>query len=249
MQQFIVNTMDSLINTLEDLYQKCNHVLWFRGQEDAGWGLQPSIQRSEHNLDLETYLANDFYIKNKKVLDVCPAKNNYAAWLSMMQHYGLPTRLLDWSQSPLIAAFFATKTYKQTAQTPASIWVLDPSKLNEQNGFGAYLYPSDAYTAQEMLRPAFVKEEKDEFRDKILACHCVENDLRMYSQQSCFTIHNSQRKLTDICDNDMLFKLIIPGECKEYFFECLKIFGITESFVFPDTEHIAHYLKELTDAD
>lgn len=104
----------------------------------------------------------------------------------------------------------------------------------------------DADTAQNMLLPAF-KElgHIEELSDKILACHSTENNLRMYSQQANFTIHNSTKRLEDICDENMIYKIIIPSQSRARFLYSLEIFGITESFVYPDLEHISNDLKRI----
>lgn len=239
-----IDTIDDLLKFVNDLFKIHGLRLWYRGVENAKWELLPSIQRSEHRVLNERYLTNDFYIKASQVLTKCPDKKNYAAWMSMMQHYGLPTRLLDWSSSPLIAVFFATETYEKSNQIDACVWVLAPGKLNDNEGFGNCIYPVDADTIQEMLLPAFKdRGHNKELADKIIACHLTKNDLRMYSQQANFTIHNSFRKLEKICDLSTLYKIIIPYERKKYFFDSLRVFGITESFVYPDLDHISNDLK------
>ena len=146
-----------------------------------------------------------------------------------MQHYGLPTRMLDWSESPLIAAFFATETYRATESLDACVWVLAPDLLNEREGFGRCIYPIDADTTQEMLLPAFKHAHHNhELANRILACSSTENNLH----------------LEDICQDNMLYKIIIPGSRKEYFIKSLRAFGITESFVYPDLEHISSDLRD-----
>lgn len=244
MKEYFISSLDDLLTITREVTNEYGSRIWYRGQADCRWDLLPSIQR----LDLykkETFITNDFYIKVRQVIQNAPAKENYAAWMSLMQHYGLPTRLLDWTMSPLIAAFFAVEKYAEHKNVDACIWVLFPRKLNNSEGFGNYVLPSDAYSVQEMLVRAF-KEKADidkKFEDKILACCSIVNDLRMYSQQATFTVHNSERRLAKICKSDMLFKLIIPNEKREYFLESLGYFGITEGFIYPDMEHIAKDIK------
>lgn len=177
-----------------------------------------------------------------------PEKHNYAGWVAIMQHYGLPTRMLDWSRSPLIASFFATETYQETPDTDACVWVLSPIDLNENQGFGRCIYPNDADTTQEMLLPAFKHNHHNhELDDKILACSSCDNNLRMYSQQANFTVHNSLKNLQDICDDNTLYKIIIPKDTKEYFIKSLRVFGITEGSIYPDLDHISKDLKRAYD--
>lgn len=107
-----IHTMDELLHFVSGLTQKHGLKLWYRGEENSELSLIPSIQRSQKRIDVERYITNDFYIRARQIMKNPPEKHNYAAWVSIMQHYGLPTRMLDWSQSPLIASFFATETYK-----------------------------------------------------------------------------------------------------------------------------------------
>ena len=240
-----VNTIDELLQFVSTLYEKHGLRLWYRGEENASLTLVPSIQRSQKRIDAVRYITNDFYIRARQILDNPPEKHNYASWVSLMQHYGLPTRMLDWSQSPLVAVFFATETYKQTPDIDACVWVLAPGLLNEREGFGNCIYPIDADTTQEMLLPAFKHAHHNpELKGKILACSSTENNLRMYAQHSNFTVHNSPDRLEDICDENMLYKIIIPCERKEYFIESLRVFGITEGSIYPDLDHISSDLKD-----
>lgn len=241
-----VTTIDELLDFVMMLNQKHGQRLWFRGVADSSWHLIPSIQRNLSRVKSERYITNDFYIRAKQVLEKSPSKKNYSAWISIMQHFGLPTRMLDWSSSPLIATFFAVEKHNKHPNTDAAVWVLAPGLLNEQEGFGNCIYPVDADTAQNMLLPAFKDQGWiEELQDKILACHSTENNLRMYSQQANFTIHNSNKKLEEICNDNMLYKIIIPHQFRERFLYCLEIFGITESFVYPDLDHISNDLKRI----
>ncbi len=85
----------------------------YRGQSDSAWDLFPSLDRPRAikkrgdigREEYETYLLSQF--KSKAIPFLGSIPDNDWEWLSLAQHHGLPTRLLDWTTNPLIALFFA----------------------------------------------------------------------------------------------------------------------------------------------
>ena len=91
----------------------------------------------------------------------------------------------------------------------------------------------------EYLEGAF--DDKRPHSEKIIACHGIGSDLRMYVQQSNFTIHDTQRRLG--CN--YLYKIRIPAQIKREFVKKLNVLGIHDSTVYPDMEHVAKEQRQL----
>lgn len=103
----------------------------FRGLPNSTYTLQTSLYRNckEKSIELETSILRNFY---KYAL---PTANHDSCWERMVagQHHGLPTRLMDWSYSPLIALHFATSGEDFTVMEAhdAVVWKIDIDELNE----------------------------------------------------------------------------------------------------------------------
>ncbi|WDV48186.1 FRG domain-containing protein [Clostridiaceae bacterium M8S5] len=242
----VIDSLGELVQEVKSIYESSNELIWYRGHADKEWELVPSVQRLKES-ESEQYLSNDFYMKASTTLSDKPHPDNYSAWISIMRHFGLPTRLLDWSESPLIASFFATNEYKKYPEKDACIWILRPGILNKHEGFQEFIYPMDTKTCLDMIYPAFKKikanTERKLVRDKIIATKPVEYNMRIYSQQSAFTIHNTYRKLTQIDNSNFLGRFIIPAKRVPLINYELSICGITLSKIYPDAENIALELK------
>src|SRR5262249_22802124 len=103
-----ITTLEELTDVVHQTFRRTRSRWWFRGHPDSRWALIPKVWR-DYNATTERYLTNSFYQRAKLRHASFPDDSDYAAWLALMQHYGLPTRLLDWSDSALIAAYFAVK--------------------------------------------------------------------------------------------------------------------------------------------
>jgi hypothetical protein len=105
----------------------------FRGHSHPSWRLIPTFDRMFANQQKQRRLqiADDLLTRFKRSLEgfVVPAeaRESDAMLLALGQHYGLPTRLLDWTESPYIAAFFAfnRSALWGAADKQVAIWVLD----------------------------------------------------------------------------------------------------------------------------
>lgn len=99
---------------------------WYRGQSDSSWNLVPSLYRGKVRSIYEREMTRDFSLKALTFLDQRP--KNDLDWLFIMQHYGMSTRLLDWTESHLTALYFAVAN--DSCESNAAVWVLDPWSLN-----------------------------------------------------------------------------------------------------------------------
>lgn len=102
-----IKTVSNYIQEIEHLLNaNQGHNFYFRGQDDAFSNTLPPIFRNRRLLDNEDNLFNDFLMTDPQLFEKC--RTNFER-MALMEHYHLPTRLLDVSTNPLIALFFAVK--------------------------------------------------------------------------------------------------------------------------------------------
>ena len=109
----------------------------FRGQADATWPLQPSLERLAGELGelpstVERYIDDEFRRNAHHYGNDLPNPDDVLGWLALMRHHGAPTRLLDFSRSPYVAAFFATVDAKP--DRPSVIWAASGSQIKYHSG-------------------------------------------------------------------------------------------------------------------
>lgn len=220
--------------------------LWYRGQRHVEWDVQASIHR-DYTAAEERHLTNQFRSRAGMRYQRTPAHGDQAAWLSLMQHYGLPTRMVDWTRSPLIGAYFAVEPYiarpDATPDADAVVWVLRPQTLNRLEG-GTDVTPSiNGTLCRPLLSPAFDHEAPEP--GLVRAVMGSETDLRLFVQQGCFTIHCDRTPLNRMPGHaEFLDALVIPAASIHRVAEELDVCSFRQGDIFPDLGHLAAELRD-----
>jgi len=92
----------------------------YRGQREPDWKLTPSIHRIEGIKTLKVDTLRSFKQASRGRRGSSPAKLNDDEWWAIGQHHGLKTPLLDWTESPFVAAFFAFASGRPDKDLPKS---------------------------------------------------------------------------------------------------------------------------------
>lgn len=249
------------------------NVPWFRGQSDARKSPVPAVFRITKNGQRgkydESWLSTTFCYRAPSFGDTPEDRSELDKWLFLMQHVGIPTRLLDWTENALAALFFAVND--QTKTTNPAIWMINPVALNHISlGINEELkeelvksntdcFPNTwvrGSRSTENIRLAFMHPE-----ERLKECKPSENPIaiqltychpRMSAQKGCFTVHGTRVEgFEEIFDeNSNLYK---KGYFKKYvinrtrvskLYEKLKTLGMTHSSISPDIFGLAKELKE-----
>jgi len=222
--------------------------IWWRGQSKSKWDLTPGVYRCSRDRSYEQNVCSGFIAKAPaRYAKNCPSLAEAASWLILMQHYRLPTRLLDWTESPLVALYFAVSEHDCA---PGALWALEPYKLNKHQipCVRPQVLNPQSERIQPIFKAAYAPVAKD--TDKIVAVMASHEDLRVLVQQSAFTVHGLGTPLNKLRNREkFLAKIEIPPERKAKFRKYLESLGIRRSSLFPDLEYLAEDLKISEDLD
>ena len=155
-------------------------------------------------------------------------------WLSIMQHYGAPTRLLDWTFSPYIALFFAM----ENAPNDSCVYAINQNALDIENkdNFGTN-YKKDVMKPNK-YGSLFLRAYEPSFKNE-----------RLVRQQGLFLVPNSNfASFDDILDtydniSENAIKILIDKELHFKFLITLKRMNITYETLFPGIDGFCKSLK------
>lgn len=236
-----VNSVSELLSNLKGHSSAADIPIWFRGQADASWKLEPKLMRGTHLP--ETHYFNRFKQDASLILSNKPT--NEFEWLFLMQHYGMPTRLLDWSESPLISLYFAITA---EPSKDGALWVLLPTILNQKNRYKPdYTFEIPSFEDEHLTnyKPTIIASER---KSSLLPMAAIapRNSSRMQAQQGVFTIcHRENIGIEDAGDDprDHIWKYIIPTASKPLILSELKLLGINKFQLFPELDSLSENFK------
>lgn len=108
----------------------------FRGQADAIWGLENAIERTDFihfRNGIESQFLAEFQRGARNYLSKDQIPEHIIEWLALMQHHGAPTRLLDFTKSPFIAAYFAFEHCLSAPDYNVAIWAININYLRKRS--------------------------------------------------------------------------------------------------------------------
>jgi hypothetical protein len=224
----------------------------YRGLSDAGYELKTTLMRLQGPFPLlERHLLRNF--RKYAHRDVVPADSVWN-WLATAQHFGLPTRLLDWTFSPYVAMHFATASLNRY-DVDGVIWCVDyvkahrflPARLRhllEEEG-------SNLVTAEILDRFVNSLGELDATAsdgDFVIFFEPPSLDQRIVNQYALFSLMSSPTATLDqwlALRPELLHRIIIPAALKWEVRDKLDQANITERVMFPGLDGVSSWLKRL----
>jgi hypothetical protein len=217
-------------------------TLWFRGHKDSSWKLTPKLYRNEFSDADENEIRQEFQSRALQLIQGRIPAYKWE-WYFLMQHYGAPTRLLDWTDNPLVALYFAVEDHP--GNRDAAVWTLNPWWLNRKlrRGIAGPMLPeweeADSY----------LRDLEDAFSGHGIiatlpaAIDPPHVDRRLAAQSSRFVIFGKTRDLMRTKaaratrkNKRHVAMITIPQKFIPNIQADLAFCGITPSLVFPDLQ-------------
>lgn len=194
----------------------------FRGHSKSHWPLVPEVHRSgvvladsqEERLQAEKDMLKEFMRQTRSLLPHLPRDN--WEWLSLARHYGMPTRLLDWTENAAAALFFAVE--QPNGGVDSSVWCSE--RPDEANITESPFEVNDIY----LYRPPHIAP-------------------RITAQSASFTVHPTDYIGKQYDWRRKLVMLVVPARARGKMRATLRAHGVHRASLFPEPGGIAEEIR------
>lgn len=255
MQIIDINNVAEYVNYVESLTNRAS--LWFRGVATEEHKPVPGLvwRNAQH---LESSLEHGFLVSYKSYLQ----SGSLNPWeiFALMQHHGLPTRLLDWSESALVALYFALTSEPERIGDRV-VWVMNPFQLNQKSlGFQTLYCPAVINSRiihtpnqtqihlDDYLGPNLKKDHTRPLPVYPIAINASQNIRRVSTQKGCFTVHgfNASSIDTFFDTSDEFYQIRVKVKDNIHrllMLNTLSSLGVDEEFIYQDLDALCDKVK------
>lgn len=235
---------------------------WFRGHANAVDSLTPRVYRPEFDDEIlrafrpnaELDFIERFQRDSPTMASVSlPETSDLLGWLTVMQHYRTPTRLLDWTENALVALYFAIR---EEPHKDAELWAMLPWALNKASGLGwGFPVLGNNPVLNYLVREPYWAGTPEALANEVglpapqlrpVAIMPRRTFGRMVAQRSVFTIHPrpgaGQTIIDALPDPKHLVRYLIPAASKPQLLSDLDRLGISHQSVMPDLEGLSQQI-------
>ncbi len=291
---FVIKSIEEYLSVIKNISCK-EESTWFRGQSNASFNLIPSglrtlrpiedirgneitdgqYSRSEGDkvtgLNIDRIFAR--FKEESLAFMNCKTPSNDFEWLFLMQHYGAPTRLLDWSTNSLVGLYFAMPDsftideesgYHDSiedeflnngiSEKGAAVFIINPNKINDEsiavkiNGkIDTIKEPIDLNLEKNIeFWKYYLKPMQNGSAYSPICIIPPHKDQRMVNQSSVFTLHGSNIWSLDYYTvfKPLIYKIFIPYRYISEIKAELRGRDITHKFIYPGLDGLCKTLHE-----
>lgn len=231
---FEIEKLSEFISYLETLPR--NYSL-SRGQSKE-YTLLPTAFRADatgnrlyRKIDIKRFL-DDFKINSHPYISNVNGLKHENEWMIYAQHYGIPTRLLDFTYSHIISLMFALeKSFIEKESENGVIWFLDPNALNLQGSDGA---------SNKIMNLGDNARDIDQASTPVVVtCHKIHERINAQNGVFVYFQEENNQPLESIVKQDVLKKVVINKDCKKDILKSISSLGIGYSSIYPELSSVS----------
>ena len=264
MQEIQITKLSQYLDAIEQLkdYYSCSGPhgpFLYRGLSKDSYKLLPGLFRRKLRDRDEKKILHSFIQESSSILHL--PTDELLRWVEYAQHYGVPTRFLDWTSNPLVALYFSCKS---SVESNGRVWLLHKANYTSElialescdkdepiktlieemlNGQDSFTYPIQ-YT------PYYVDPRMSAQNSYFMVWGSKREPLEeMFSDDKYYmTLRNKDGELYEYLINrpkQFLFCFLIPAKDKEPLLQELDNVGINEKTLFPGLDGIGRYIAHI----